>query len=262
MIEKGWIKLHRSFLDWEWYSDRNVRDLFLHCLLKANHTEKNWRGNTIKRGTFYTSINNLSAEIGISAKACRIALDKLIGTGELTSQGASRGTTITVCNYDIYQSKEEPKGERQGELGGELTASQGQAKGELGATTKNDKNIKNDKNAKKKKAFAPPSFDELKIFVETEKLNCDPEAFIDHFASIGWKVGKGGHAMKDWQAAARGWSKRQDKWKERDAAKLNRKEDYPGQNRGLAQGQIVQFDTTTINDDNDLLSGRLSEANK
>ena len=41
----GWIKLHRNILQWEWWDDRNTRDLFLVALLLANHKEKKmaWR---------------------------------------------------------------------------------------------------------------------------------------------------------------------------------------------------------------------------
>jgi hypothetical protein len=40
-------------------------------------------------------------------------------------------------------------------------------------------------------------------------LNIDPDQFIDFYQSKGWLVGK--TKMKDWKAAARNWSKRQDK---------------------------------------------------
>jgi len=106
---------------------------------------------------------------------------------------------------------------------------------------------KKEKEVPRKRAFAPPSFDLLKIFVETEKLNCDPQEFLNHFAANGWKVGKGGLAMKDWKAAARGWSQRQNRWE-----KQNPNGDHPGANRGLQPGQIVKSPGTTLNNDNEL----------
>lgn len=47
---EGWVKIYRSILTWEWYSDINVRVLFIHLLLKANHAPKSWRGIEIQAG--------------------------------------------------------------------------------------------------------------------------------------------------------------------------------------------------------------------
>ncbi len=54
-MQNGWIKIHRKILDWEWYSDLNVRVVFLHLLLKANHDDKKWMGMDIKRGFVWMS---------------------------------------------------------------------------------------------------------------------------------------------------------------------------------------------------------------
>ena len=43
-VYAGYIKLHRKLLEWEWYSDTNVKIVFLHCLLMANHDDTKWRG--------------------------------------------------------------------------------------------------------------------------------------------------------------------------------------------------------------------------
>ncbi len=55
--------------------------------------------------------------------------------------------------------------------------------------------------------FTPPTHLELSAFAELESLNVDPATFINHYESKGWLVGKA--KMKDWRAAARGWSARQ-----------------------------------------------------
>lgn len=103
-MQSGWVKLHRSILDWEWYDDINTFRLFIHCLLRANHADKDWRGKLIKRGSFFTSLESLSAETGLSVRQVRTSLDKLSATSEVTSSGQARGRMITVLNYDKYQS--------------------------------------------------------------------------------------------------------------------------------------------------------------
>ena len=55
----NWIKLHRCFLDWEWYQNGDMVRLFLHLLLKANHADGEWKGMTIKRGQLITGRDEL-----------------------------------------------------------------------------------------------------------------------------------------------------------------------------------------------------------
>ena len=53
--------------------------------------------------------------------------------------------------------------------------------------------------------FIAPKQSDIKLFEVNENLNLS--GFFDYYESNGWKVGK--NTMKDWKAAARGWSKRQ-----------------------------------------------------
>ncbi len=99
----GWIKLYRSLLDWEWWSDRNTRDLFIYCLIAANHDNTRWRGMDIKCGQFVTTLRKLSSETGLSVREIRTALKHLISTHELTCEPANNYTIITICNYVEYQ---------------------------------------------------------------------------------------------------------------------------------------------------------------
>ena len=129
---EGYIALHRKILDWEWYDDMNVFRLFMHCLLKANHKDKEWRGNVIKRGSFISSLGKLSQETGLTVKQVRTSLDKLKRTSEMASKGTSQHTVFTIKNYDEYQSKDKQKGKQK--------TNEGQAKGKQRATTNNDNN--------------------------------------------------------------------------------------------------------------------------
>ena len=99
----GWIKLHRSMLDWEWYDDPNTMRVFLHCLLKANHTTKKWRGVEIKRGQFLSSYEGIGLELKLSRQKVRTAMDKLALTNEVTNQSNTQSTMFTVVAYDSYQ---------------------------------------------------------------------------------------------------------------------------------------------------------------
>lgn len=100
---EGWIKIHRSLLDWEWYPDTNCVRLALHFLLKANFQPKKWQGITVGRGQLVTSRGQLSEETGIRQTTIRAALDKLVNCGFITKSATNRYTIVTICNYDSYQ---------------------------------------------------------------------------------------------------------------------------------------------------------------
>lgn len=54
--------------------------------------------------------------------------------------------------------------------------------------------------------FHKPTLEELKEYIKEKNLNVDPQAFIDYYDSVGWKVG-GKAPMKDWKATCRRWSR-------------------------------------------------------
>ena len=103
-VNNGFITLQRQIIDWEWYDDANTFRLFIHILLKANHTDKNYRGTLVKRGTFLTGLDVLSKEIGLSMQQTRTCLSRLKSTSEITIKTSSKGSIIQVVKYNDYQS--------------------------------------------------------------------------------------------------------------------------------------------------------------
>ena len=101
----GWIKLHRKFLEWEWFDTDNMVKLFIYLLLSANHTPQKWRGETIGRGQILTGRQRLSEKLRISERNIRTCLSRLEKTGELTIKTTSKYSIITLCNYDTYQTE-------------------------------------------------------------------------------------------------------------------------------------------------------------
>ena len=110
--KQGWIKIHRQLLEWEWYDDINVKVLFFHLLLKANHKPKNYKGKIT-------------------------ALNKLKSTNEITIKTSPQGTVIQIVNYKKYQI-----------VTNEITNEQPTSNQQV--TT--NKNVKNDNNINKRKA--------------------------------------------------------------------------------------------------------------
>lgn len=99
----GWIKIHRSILQWSWYKDKNMRCLWLHLLLKAEVEEAVENGVALERGTLYTSLSTLAREVGLSVREVRTCLQRMVSDKQLTHETTKRGTKITICNYASYQ---------------------------------------------------------------------------------------------------------------------------------------------------------------
>lgn len=107
MDNDTYIRLYRSFLKWQWYSNRNVKDVYLHCLLSANFKDKCWNGEIIGRGSFVTTYKKLSDELGMTVQEVRTAIKKLISTNDLTIKTTNKYTVINVVGYDARQNSSE-----------------------------------------------------------------------------------------------------------------------------------------------------------
>jgi len=137
-MNEGWVCLHRKLVDWEWFTDVNTCHLFLYCLLRANHEDTKWRGISIERGQFITSLDSLSKGAGLTVKQVRTALKKLESTGEVASKTTNKNRVITVVNYNKHQDKGKQEDRQE--------ANKGQAEGKQRATDNNENNNNNKNN--------------------------------------------------------------------------------------------------------------------
>ena len=104
MYDGGYIRLYRSIMNWDWYSDTKTKCLFLHLLLTVNYIPDNWRGREIEVGQRVTSLAKLASELGFSIQEIRTCLKHLQATGEVTCETTSQYPVITVNNYVSFQS--------------------------------------------------------------------------------------------------------------------------------------------------------------
>lgn len=63
------------------------------------------------------------------------------------------------------------------------------------------------KKKEKEKPKPPPTVEQVREYAAKAGINLDAERFVDYYTANGWKVG-GRTPMKDWQAAARNWARR------------------------------------------------------
>jgi DNA-binding transcriptional MerR regulator len=103
----GWIRIHRQFLNWEWFNKSEAVHLFMYLVLKANHKDGFWQGNEIKRGQLITSFGKISTDTNISLQTIRTLLKKFEKTNEINMQTTNKFTRITICKYDSYQTENE-----------------------------------------------------------------------------------------------------------------------------------------------------------
>jgi hypothetical protein len=179
----GYIKIHRRLLNWGWYSDSVVKDVFLHLILTANFREQEWMGRTIGAGQVVTSYAHLAADLGFTVKQVRTALDKLKKTGEVASQSTNRYTIITLVNWEKYQvcddTEDKPEGKQEASKG----QTEGKQEASKGQQLKNDKKEKKEKKDKKDKKYisadAPEDF-----FPLDGKLDRTFRDFIRHREQI------------------------------------------------------------------------------
>ena len=103
MLKNGYIKLHRKFIDWEWYHDANTLRMFLHLLLTVNISDTKYRGQTIKKGQRVITYPMLSEELGFTIQQSRTALEHLKSTGEITVWKTPKFSVVEVKLFHIYQ---------------------------------------------------------------------------------------------------------------------------------------------------------------
>lgn len=99
---------------------------------------------------------------------------------------------------------------------------------------KKDQNIEVPKSSstttRTREKFTPPTLEQVKAYCQERNNNVDPQRWLDHYTSNGWKVGR--NPMKDWKAAVRTW--------ERSGFndKPKRPADHPGQSQAAEQSKI------------------------
>lgn len=100
---KGYIKLHRTILNWEWYKDTNTKILFIHLLLNACFDRCKFMGVYMKRGQYITSMSRLSNELGLTSRQLRTAISRLKKTKEIDLKTTNKFTLFSICNYENFQ---------------------------------------------------------------------------------------------------------------------------------------------------------------
>ena len=85
-------------------------------------------------------------------------------------------------------------------------------------------------------AFKKPTISEIGDYCESECLAMDHVQFFDYYEANGWVVGK--TKMKDWKAAARNWTRRNQKYN--GAENANRSQNTEQRNKPACKPSLVE----------------------
>lgn len=103
----GWIKVDRSVLDWEWYTDLNTFKLWMHINLTCNIVpQKRMLGYTLNPGQVITTLPRLAAESGLTLQEVRTALKHLESSGDITQKVTNKFRLITLEKWAFSQGCE------------------------------------------------------------------------------------------------------------------------------------------------------------
>ena len=109
LVDGGWIKLNRSIQDsFIWSFDHPQYGLaWIDMLMLANYKDKqilfNGKLQTIKRGSFVTSIVKLAERWHMNRRTVKNFLDVLKSDGMITYECTRCCTTVCIVNYEKYQ---------------------------------------------------------------------------------------------------------------------------------------------------------------
>ena len=139
---EGWIKLHRKLIENPIFLKPELLQLFIYCLLKANHEPQriifNGQEIEIKIGQFITGRNAMAKDLKQNPITTYKRLKILENLQILNIKSNNKFSVVTVVNYGLYQSEEIKRNTKRN--------NKGTTREQQGNTNKNDKNDKNEKN--------------------------------------------------------------------------------------------------------------------
>lgn len=217
MNTNGWIKLHRKFLSWEWYTDANTKIVFLHLLFNANIEDWRYKGFDVKRGECVVGRKQLAYELNLSEQQVRTALNHLISTNEITIKSTNKFSIVTICKYDTYQCQ--PTTEQPTKQPAKQPTSNQQV-----TTLKEYKNIKNIKKEEGEIGECDTHTLENVLAYAKERMYDENDArkFYLYYESQGWQTSTG-MSITNWKTKLEAWCLQESMKRTADEKDINKR---------------------------------------
>jgi len=107
----GWIKIYRQLMEKGYYTDSEFVHLWIHLLLRANHSQKeamiDGRMIHLLPGQFITGRNTLSLETGIHESKIERILNCFEREQQIEQQKTNKFRLILVKNWEGFQISEQ-----------------------------------------------------------------------------------------------------------------------------------------------------------
>lgn len=140
-----WFKVHRKIIYSEIFSARDawLFKLWCFCLSKANWKEAYFSGEKIEPGSFAMTTRHVCDFLQVSHGSLDRGLKKLEAMGQISKKAGRNFTTITICNWALYQSDSE---DEWGADGAQVEAPSGaRVEARVNTLKKKDKKVKKEK---------------------------------------------------------------------------------------------------------------------
>lgn len=197
----GYVKTHRESMEHAVFDDPWLWKVFSWCVMRANFRDSNTSSGLVKRGSFTTGRIRAADELKMSPSRVYRLLHKLEDLGSIKIDANSGWTTVTVCNYDTYQS-DDPS-ERTAD---EQPADSQRTADEQPADTRR-RNQEGKKGRSNTGPFVPPTVEEVAAYCRERGNNIDAEYFVNRYAAVDWVVGKAKTKMKCWKSTIHTWER-------------------------------------------------------
>jgi DnaD/phage-associated family protein len=174
---EGWISLHRKLIENPIFLKPDLLQLFIYCLLRANHKPNkiifNGKEMIIKRGQFITGREVLSKELKQNGITTYKRLKILENLDILNIKSNNKFSLVTVVNYDLYQSDLEESNNK--------SNNKGTTKEQPGNTNNNDNNYISSSSEGVSKIVAYFQKHNFGIIDENFRQEIEDLIDIDHF---------------------------------------------------------------------------------
>jgi biotin operon repressor len=207
---EGYVKVYRKLLTSAVFDDPVTLKVWMWCLLRANFQPRpiEFAGEQIdlNAGDFITGTFSAADELKMSKSTVWRKLEKLERWGNITVKSGNRFSIITVNKYGDYQNE----AFQVRETDGNPVGTQREPSGNPVGTDKKERR-KEAKEPKKDMARPATIEDVRNYFLEINEPD-QSDKWWDHFATVGWVVGRARSPMKDWRAAVRTWARNSKQW--------------------------------------------------
>lgn len=196
MDNQGWIKIHRKILDNPIFSSEKGFRVWIWCLIKAGHQERDiYLGKEkihLQPGEFVFGRGSASEQLGMKESTIRNWMDTLKNDRYLDIKPTNKYSLVKIKNWDMYQGN------------GQQNENKMKTNEKQMDTNKNEKKEKNEKKVNTK--FIPPSLVEAFLYIVEEGYPVNAFAWMNHYEANGWVQSKG-KPIQSWKGAVRTWLK-------------------------------------------------------